>query len=184
MKLKGYPWRARADNAFHSRRLMCQILHALFDLGWIASISADVSKRRSKMDLDAIVLREQVPAPSACEWMSISFDNGEHLRFVDAPRDLIPGVLAALDTMVQRFSEHRVPGCYEVEMCGYPWHSDSMLGKSPLLGLLSALDEHGWSVYASVDQKLQTEDDGQDTGSTWHCCRSLSWGAGLPAYHA
>jgi hypothetical protein len=46
--------------------------------------------------------------------------------------------------------------------------------------LLECLEQHGFSLYASVDQDNGRGGRGMDT---WHCCRPVDWRPGEPVYH-
>lgn len=181
IKFRGNPWFASGQDAVYSRRVVCQILAALFNDGWMMSISTDISK--FQMDLDTMLFREQTPAPPRCEWACIWFGDRNEVRFIDAPADLVQGMVREMDPLLHSHGQHRVHGCHEFKFKGYPFHSDSMDGRKILLGLLSVLDTQGWSVYATVDQKARGATSASDDTDTWHCCRSLTWTPGMPVYH-
>jgi hypothetical protein len=57
-----------------------------------------------------------------------------------------------------RVQDHRshARGVYEVKLRGSPWMAtgtETMQARELLLIMLEVLEEHGWTVYASVDQK-------------------------------
>lgn len=52
--------------------------------------------------------------------------------------------------------EEFAPGVWEVRFHGFPWAAsgtDTMKTRELLLILVETLEEEGWSVYASIDQK-------------------------------
>lgn len=68
----------------------------------------------------------------------------------------------------------------------YPFHSssgsNSMQARILLLKLLECMEEHGWTVYGSIDQKATTNEHRGET-DTWHCCKMVGWQPGMPVYH-
>ena len=50
-----------------------------------------------------------------------------------------------------------------------------------LIALVEMLEEEGWSVYASIDQK-SSGGQGVSETDTWHCCRAKGWEKGMPVY--
>ena len=192
-KLKGYPWSAQGVEAVTSRHLMSRMLGELFMQGWVLNLTTDISK--SPSDLDTLLFRHQYPAPAPCEWMAISFSNSDQIRFITDPHrpwDAVSAVINAyiglLGAAVQRHEPHRVAGCYEVKLKGNPWRAysgETMHARSLLLNLLTTLEQFGWTVYASVDQKLQAGGNSQSGDTdTWHCCRPLGWEPGMPVFHS
>jgi hypothetical protein len=70
---------------------------------------------------------------------------------------------------------------------GSPWSPDggaSMTTRALLLKLISALERHGFTVYASIDQKNGPGGDSRvGETDTWHACRPVSFEGGAPVYH-
>jgi len=184
-KLRGNPWSGQSEEAVHSRRLMCTVLAALFDAGWLLRLSTDVSKKQ--MDKDTLIFRQQVPAPAPCEWMCISFSRSDRLRFIDAPADFVKYMLQKLQRDTQSHSPH-MPGVYELKLRGTPWNADgdeTMYARKLLLVLIAGLEEYGFTVYASIDQKTGPGGDSRRSETdTWHCCRTIGWMPGMPVFHA
>ncbi|KAF2150698.1 hypothetical protein K461DRAFT_280709 [Myriangium duriaei CBS 260.36] len=191
IKMVGYPWNATHSDAVTSRQLMSRILAALFAAGWVLNLSTDVTKLTS--DLDTLLFRHQDPAPVPCEWLAISFSNGDQIRFLwdhrkYAKDPVVAAYISAIGKAVQSHQPHKLPGCYEVKMNGYPWrarHGESIHARGLLLSLLSTLEQYGWTVYASVDQKKQRQSENSTSGDTdtWHCCRRVGWEPGMPVFH-
>ena len=189
-KLKGYPWNAHGTEAVTSRQLMSCLLAALFQQGWMLTMSTDVSKCVS--DADTLLFRHQSPGPAACDWMAISFSNSDQIRFITQPvnnssSEVVNAYIASLGNAVQRHEPHKVPGCYEVKLVGNPWRASgggTMSARMLLLTLLNTLERFGWTVYGSVDQKRQSDGESQSGDTdTWHCCRQIGWHPGMPVYH-
>jgi hypothetical protein len=85
-------------------------------------------------------------------------------------RDIVADRLGALraDT-VQAKSTH-APGVYEIKIHGYPWMAigeEAMRTREMLLILMEVLEEEGWTVYASIDQKSTGGDQGETDTVSW-----------------
>jgi hypothetical protein len=81
LRLYGSPWFGAGDQATEARRLMCALLRRLHTLGWVMTLSTDISKK--KTDKDALLFRFQSPPPAECDWASISFSRQDRIRFID-----------------------------------------------------------------------------------------------------
>lgn len=185
-KLKGYPWDGKGDDAVLARRFMHRLFGALAGQGWILSVSTEISRRAT--DKSTLLFRKQIPAPAPCEWMSIAFSQGDRLRFIDAPPDLVRAAIQALGRFIQSHKPHRDPGVYELKLREYPWMasgSESMEAQSIVLVLVEVLEAQGFVVAASIDQKKGggPGEDGQTDVDTWHCSRVLGWEVGMPVFH-
>lgn len=185
-KLTGYPWRGHSEEGMHARRLVRTILAELFAQGWVLAFSTDVSKKQN--DIDTMLFRYQDPAPAPCEWMSISFSRSDRLRLIDAPQDMIANVVQLLQSATQKQEPFYMPGIFELKLWGNPWWAtgeETMDARRLLLQLVQCLEEHGFTVYASIDQKSGAGGDngGRET-DTWHCCRRIGWVPGEPVFHA
>ena len=183
---------AHGKEAVTSRQLMNRFLAALFAQGWVLNLSTDASK--SVSDADTLLFRFQNPVPAPCEWMAISFSNSDNIRFmrdVQQHDGVVDAFINLLADKVQRHNPHeKVPGCYEIKLRGNPWRAsggETMYARLLLLQLLQTLEQHGWTVYASVDQKYQSGGSNNSSASgdtdTWHCCRQTEWKPGMPVYH-
>lgn len=60
---------------------MCAVLAALHTLGWVVTLSTDISK--NEYDKDTILFRHQEPAPAECDWGCIAFSKKDRLRFLN-----------------------------------------------------------------------------------------------------
>ncbi|KAF2107333.1 hypothetical protein BDV96DRAFT_589571 [Lophiotrema nucula] len=148
--------------------------------------STDVSK--AQWDSDTLIFRYQSPAPLAMEWLSLAFSANNRLRFIDAPSHIPLKVVERLgkSKMECKCKEHRVEGCYEVKIQGMGWGQYSAEGvkiRGLVLDILDVFEEEGWTIYASVDQKVGGEGSGGGDTDTWHCCRPKGWVPGMPVYH-
>ncbi|KAF2648587.1 hypothetical protein K491DRAFT_612495 [Lophiostoma macrostomum CBS 122681] len=182
IKLNGNPWRGSGDEAIDARRLICALLGTLHSQGWVLTLSTDISKKN--WDKDTLIFRHQIPGPAPCDWCCIGFSKQDRLKFIDVAPEVSNGVVSRLGQ--GRVQDHRAHsrGVYEVKLRGTPWMAsgtETMEARQLLLIMMGVLEEHGWTVYASVDQKnggeKHTETD------TWHCCRPKGWTRGAPVYH-
>jgi hypothetical protein len=117
--------------------------------------------------------------------MSISFDQGDLMRLINAPQDLGHSIATALGPKVQR--TQILGAVYEIKLRGYPWRAsgkDTVQTRELLLVLLECLEEHGFSLYASIDQENGPGGDSHATeADTWFCNRQADWTQGAPIYH-
>ncbi|KAL4402373.1 hypothetical protein ACI68E_000138 [Malassezia pachydermatis] len=189
IKLYGNPWRGIMGEAISSRRLMRNILAALYSQGWILTISTDISKKVT--DKDTLIFRHQTPSPPPCEWISIAFSNADLIRFISAPRELVDDVAKDLGPILSRPTPlQHSEGVLELKLSGSPWYAEgraTMSARQAILQLVMTLERHGFSVYASIDQKETGRHGHESTGSsetdTWHLCRTVGWQPGLPIFH-
>lgn len=139
---------------------MCRVFQALHERGWLLSFATNISKRNS--DKQSLLFRpQQLPPPPPCDWCCISFSRSDRLRFIDAPDDLVRSIIRRLGQDVQSHERHDEPGVYELKICGYPWSaggSDTVVARAVALRLLAGLEAHGFSVYASIEQKAHPSD--------------------------
>lgn len=179
-KLSGNPWESTGDSAIHARHLTRGLLATLYSHGWILYVAADIS--RNEYDTDSLFFRHQQPAPSPCEWFSVTFSKGDKLRLIDAPQEVVNDVVNALVLKVQRHQPYDVPGTYEIKLQGYPFAASggrTMESRVIALQLLNVFEARGFSIYASVNQKHSSTYE----TDTWHVCRPLGWTPRLPVYH-
>ena len=183
---------ATGAEAVTSRQLMNRILAALFAQGWILNLSTDISKCTS--DLDTLLFRHQVPTPAPCEWLAISFSNSNEIRFLwDITKQqhydpVVDAWISVLGSALKSHNPHKkVPGCHQLELKGRPWRAygeGSIHARILLLQFLTTLEQHGWTIYASIDQKLQRGNDNPSGDTdTWHCCKPTGWQPGMPVFH-
>jgi len=76
-------------------------------------------------------------------------------------------------------------GIYELKFAGCPWRAsggETMDVRKILMVLMELLEAHGFTVYASIDQKVSTGEISET--DTWHVCRTIGWNPSMPVYHA
>jgi hypothetical protein len=183
MKMGGYPWRGYGKEALDARRLMKGLLATLYAEGWVLSINTDISK--TPTDKDSLLFRYQSPAPAPREWGVVAFSRVDRLRVIDFCASPSTDPLIAMLTerlgkeWIDKQSEY-APGVWEYKLNGYPWQAtgkDTMRVRELLMVLVECLEEEGWSVYASIDQKsVEGECD------TWFCSRAVGWERGMGVY--
>lgn len=181
-KMKGYPWSPAGEDAIHARRLTRGIMATLYSYGWILYISSDVSMKQG--DKDNLFFRHQEPAPAPCEWFSCTFSRGDRLRLIDAPQAVVDDVIAVLSLHTQSHEPYKVGGVYEIKFNGYPFMAsggDTMVSRMMVLQMFAVFEQHGYTVYASIDQKYGGE-HGTECDS-WHLSRNANWQPGAPVYH-
>ncbi|KAK9375221.1 uncharacterized protein V1513DRAFT_431098 [Lipomyces chichibuensis] len=184
VKLYGRPWSLSSWGAerTEARRLICQILHGLFDMGWILQASVDISKK--EYDKDTLLFRYQQPPPPSCIWMSISFNRSDRLQLIDVPQELGPLLVQAYGEKVQ---DYQFKGSvFEIKFRGYPWQADgteTVQTRLMLLTLLECLEQQGFSLYASIDQDSGSESSNSSEADTLFCNRQADWTPGAPIYH-
>lgn len=182
MKLKGYPWRGSGKDAAQARRLMKGLLATLHANGWIMTLNTDVSK--TETDKDTLLFRNQSPPPAPHEWCSIAFSRQSRLRFIDCPPSLYQSLPSRVGNGWFKGQSEYAPGIWEFDIHGSPWSASgktTMQVRELLMVLVEMLEEEGWSVYASIDQK-STPAQGASETDTWHCCKLKSWEKGMPVY--
>ncbi|KAF2472852.1 uncharacterized protein BDR25DRAFT_219429 [Lindgomyces ingoldianus] len=182
-KTMGHPWRGAGDEAMEARRLVCALLGTLHTMGWVLTLNTDVSK--SVRDKDTLLFRHQIPAPAECEWGCVAFSKTDRIRFIDLPPEICGAVASKIDQSWVKEQSIYMQGVYEIRLHGSPWYSngtDTMKVRELLLVLLETLEEEGWTVYASIDQKNGTENTTET--DTWHCSKPKGWVKGTPVYHS
>lgn len=185
IKLYGNPWSASGSTQKpEARRLVMGLLQGLFDMGWVLKAAVDISKK--EFDKDSLLFRYQQPAPPPCMWLCISFDKGDLIHVINAPNALNSSLVQALGSKVQRTENQG--SIFEIKFNGYPWRAsgtDTVQTRVILLILLETLEQHGFSLYASIDQDNGPGGDSHSTeADTWFCNRQADWMPGAPIYHA
>lgn len=119
-------------------------------------------------------------------WLCISFDEGDLMHLIDAPTELSQSLAQAFGPKVQR-TKHQ-GSAFEIKFKGYPWRAsgtDTVQSRIILLVLLETLEQHGFSLYASIDQDNGPGgQSGKSEADTWFCNRQADWSPGAPIYHA
>lgn len=186
-KLHGSPWHGQSSDAVISRVLIREILACLFSIGWILHASTDVSKK--EMDKDTMFFRKQQVPPPASDFIAISFNQSDRLRLIGAPTQLVQdmkSLLAGLG-LLQTDLGWKDQGlrAWEFKLNGYPWRAsgeETMSTRYLLLKMLECLENHGWSLYGSVDQSTGSGDNSSETDS-WYCVKDRNWVEGAAIFH-
>ena len=189
-RMHGYPWFGKGLEGVAARRLIRNLLAMLCSLGWVMTISMDVSKKTE--DKDSMIFRHQSPPPPQCEWISVSFSSWDKIRLYDAPSELITALTQDLRPVLSPATAFQhSPGVAELRCVGAPWFANgkaTMMSRQIALQIVMTFEQHGFSVYASIDQKLNIDNrrQGHPTFSetdTWHACRPVDWRPGRPVFH-
>ena len=186
LKLSGNPWGRNSwgqSTMFESRRLMCAILAGLFDMGWVLKAAVDISKK--EFDKDTLLFRRQQPPPPRCHWICVNFTGHDLLHLLDAPPELGLSLVQLYGERVQRYDARG--RAFEIKFRGYPWRAngeETVRTREILLLLLQCLEQHGFSLYTSVDQDTGPSSDSHSSeADTWYCNRQIDWAPGAPIYH-
>ena len=131
---------------------------------------------------DSLVFRQQFPPPPPCEWLCISFDRSDRLKFVEAPSDeLAAAVLQTLGPNVSR--TELSGGCLEIKFRGSPWRpsgTETVATRVMLLRLLETMERFGYSLYGSLNQESGNEGREADV---LYLHRQKNWTPGMPVFH-
>jgi len=168
-QLRGNPWSGQGDDAIPAAYMMCEIMSTLYHLGWDLIMSTDISKKA--MDKDTIVYR-QGEIPSPCTFMAISFSEGDKLRLVRPPNDVINAVKASWGGSIQKESWKLQNVAWEFKLAGMPWSSsgdESILVRVRLLTMLDALNLLGWNLHSSIDMTAGPGGLGKNAGADTDC---------------
>ena len=150
-KMHGNPWSPYGEDALHARRLTRGILATLYEAGWVLYIATDISQNPG--DKDNLFFRHQSPAPTPCEWFSVTFSRGDRIRLIDAPQAVVDDTLAALAPETQSHAPYKIPGVYEIKLNGWPFAASggkTMVSRQLCLKLFSVLERNGFTVSASM----------------------------------
>ncbi|KAF2229395.1 hypothetical protein EV356DRAFT_527591 [Viridothelium virens] len=178
LKLKNHPWDYIMESRFksQSRRFMCGLLSGLFDSGWVLNTAVNIYPKGAGKD--TLFLRCQNPAPQLYRWICISFMGDDFLYLIDAPDELQAALVQAYGERVQR---HRARA-EDTLVVGL----NTVKARELLLILLECLEQHGFSLYTSLEQDTGLGDIcgiGGNPSDTWYCKRQLDWSRGTPVYH-
>ncbi|KAJ2968741.1 hypothetical protein NQ176_g9032 [Zarea fungicola] len=190
-KLRGNPWSGSGTGTYAvpALILMREIFACLYSRGWIMTASTDIS--RKKFDKDTLIFRRQGggPPPPA-SWMAISFKNGDKIRMLGAPDDLLDSMARMLTSMrllQSRSAKDAAKGQYEFKVHGYPWSAsgeETMQTRLLILKMVEVLEMHGWSLYASIDQNNgPSGDSSYSETDSWYCVKSSDWTPGSIIFH-
>lgn len=167
-KLAGYPWSGQGSDAVPSRQLMVGILSSLYHSGWQLVAATDVTKK--PYDKDTLFFR-LTPIPPPCRFFSISFNEGDKIRLINAPMGVIKSVKEVLGTGIQREEWKVADVAYQFKMHGHPWYAEggnTVKVRILLLKILNVIAAHGWELHATIDMSLGPGGDGTGgDNDTW-----------------
>lgn len=182
IKLRGYPWKGYGISAVDARRLIKGVFSTLHSCGWIFTLNTNIIK--TETNKDTLLFRYQSPPPARHEWCSIAFSKQNRLRFIDCPASTYATLPERIGSDWIREQREYAPGVWDFELHGNPWvpgGKATMQVRELLMSLMEMLEEEGWSVYASIDQKSGTGQKTSET-DTWYCFRLKGWEKGMPVY--
>jgi len=160
-KLNGNPWSGQFGEAVPSRVMMTTVLSTLYHSGWHLQMSTDISKKVH--DKDTLFFRSG-PLPSPASFFSASFNEGDKLRLIGAPPNVINSVKQVLAGAVQSEEWKAKDIAYQFKLHGYPWHSngaDTVVTRVLLMNILNALNSFGWEIHATIDMSQGHESSTQ-----------------------
>jgi hypothetical protein len=124
-----------------------------------------------QLDKDTLVYRlGDIPTP--CNFMAVSFNEGDRLRLVKAPNDVINAVKNVWGGNIQRESWKLENVAWEFKLTGSPWWSngdESLSVTILLLNMLDAMHALGWELHASVDITAGPGGLGKNAGADTDC---------------
>lgn len=189
-KLRGSPWSGSGTGpyAVPAQILMRELFACLYARGWIMTASTDIS--RKEYDKDMLIFRRQAVPPPPASWMAMSFKNGDKIRLLGAPQQLahaMAGMLASMRALQAQSVKNAAAGQFEFKLHGYPWQASgeaTMQARLLILRMMEVLEQHGWSLYASIDQNNgPSGDSGYTETDAWYCVKSSDWTPGSIILH-
>ena len=186
------PWigSGTGPDAVPAQILMREIFSRLYSLGWIMTASTDIS--RKGYDKDTLIFRKQLVPPPAATWAAISFKQGDKLRFLGAPQDLISSMSQLFRSTGMLQSENAkttAANYHEFKLIGTPWYAsgqDTMATRLLILQMVETMEANGWSLYASIDQNSGASNSSNSSYSetdVWYCVKSADWTPGSIILH-
>ncbi|KAK0402076.1 hypothetical protein QR680_016131 [Steinernema hermaphroditum] len=167
-KMKGYPWVAhRKADAVNSRLFIANLLEESVKRGWAVLTSLDISRKLS--DKAVFVMRscEPLEIPHFC----IAPADCDKIRIIGATNEMV-------DVIVNVIMQCWSPGLQdtvkegnnlELKLAGWPWECTSLsnsfaLARLTMARILTALEQHGWSVVCSADMSAKHYSDPENQG--------------------
>ena len=137
------------------------------------------------MMIDSLIFRRQLPPPSPSVFLCISFGGNDNLHLIDTPPQLRHDITQTLGLLVKKQEQlgEKYSSAHEITFHGWPWSPTGEAAITPrliVLKLLEVLEQHGFTLYASVDMDDQTV----CAPDAWFCCREANWEPGQPVYHS
>ncbi|KAH7105937.1 hypothetical protein BKA62DRAFT_688425 [Auriculariales sp. MPI-PUGE-AT-0066] len=99
-QLRGLPWVDQGSNSVPARQLMLSILATFYQLGWTLVASTDITKKQE--DKDSLFFRTGHSLPPKAQFFAISFNEGDKLRLIEAPAEIIKAVQGLLVDKTQK----------------------------------------------------------------------------------
>ncbi|KAK9489538.1 hypothetical protein V1508DRAFT_400746 [Lipomyces doorenjongii] len=139
-----------SDEKTEARRLICEIVHGVFDMSWVLKQSVDISQESTKQRYFTISLST---APTATVHLDEHFLwQGRSATLIDAPQDLGRLLVQAYGGKVQSYQING--SVFEIKFRGSPWRADvteTVQTRLILLTLLECLEQQGFiSVFMHV----------------------------------
>lgn len=118
----------------------------------------------------------------------VTFKQGDKIRLLGAPPDLVDAMAAMLAGMcLLQARTAKAPQQHELKLHGYPRSASgeaTMHARLLILRMVEVLERHGWSLYASIDQKNGPGGDGSYSETDcWYCVKSSDWTPGSIILH-
>ncbi|ORX36809.1 hypothetical protein BD324DRAFT_627226 [Kockovaella imperatae] len=177
-KLSGRPWYGRGDEGTHSRRLVAGILYELCVRGWHLLVSAGLTKK--EWDKDTLMFKAGPPVQRYI--FPLSFHESDKIRIIDSPNlQVTQAIVQAIQNSwvlgIQQ-QKQRCTHSYQIKLRGQPWYtSDGLMinqARKLMMGILKALDAHGFELLASVDMNIGPGGDSHITDiDTWFFANKL-----------
>ncbi|KAH9113973.1 hypothetical protein AeMF1_011915 [Aphanomyces euteiches] len=163
LKLGGYPWSPSGEDTVHARRLMQQILLSLRMYGYALYCSTGIFNDDFGKDVLVFELRE----PCALNMFSISLNQHDTLRVIDAPPEIAQMLTNCINTYYEggsvRVSDY-TKGCLNFKLWSSPWTDGYQPFGTMIVGhLLAHLSASGWRLYAAINQLTKDERNSKDT---------------------
>eukprot|EP00794_Sanderia_malayensis_P017978 gene17978-19775_t len=157
-KLRGNPFyiASSAENAIKARKLACNILHRLYNIGWKLLISSDLARTS---DLTTWFFHKEQLQPSQYDMGCISVSSSDKLQFINFP----PAVMQAFQAVVQQAWPQEIQktkyigDTLEIKLRGNPWRSwggaENIQSKTLIRMLINNVSSKQWGLYGSANLK-------------------------------
>ncbi|CAK4076103.1 unnamed protein product [Aphanomyces euteiches] len=162
-KLGGYPWLPNGEDTVHARRLMQQILFTFRTNGYALYTSTGIFNNELSKDILIFEQRE----PCTLSMFSISLNQHDTLRVIDAPHDIVELITTCIQTNYAggsvRVSEY-TPGCQQFKLWSSPWFDGlKPFGTMIVAHVFAQLNAAGWRLYATIKQTTKSDKNAKDS---------------------
>jgi len=159
IKLSGNPWNAYGYENVEARFLIAAIFTSLAQQNW--KFHASVNMMDTTDSLFFKYDPESPPLPG--QRLVISFNEGDKLRLMNAPQDVISVIHKVLkDHWHQGIkAEHDNNKSWEYKFSGYPWWGrgpEYIIPRFVVCKILESLQGKGWTIEATIDVTRGTRD--------------------------